>query len=56
MLIRYSSTYGKALPDRSLRDLKKLFPRLQGFEVLPRRWIVERSFAWISHNCRMSKD
>ena len=37
-------------------DLKKLFPRLRGFEVLPRRWVVERSFAWISHNRRMSKD
>ncbi len=37
-------------------DLKKLFPRLQGFEVLPRRWVVGRSFAWISHNRRMSKD
>jgi len=28
-------------------DLKKLFPRLRGFEVLPRRWVVERSFAWV---------
>ncbi len=37
-------------------DLKKLFPRLQGFEVLPRRWVVERTFSWISHNRRMSKD
>ncbi len=37
-------------------DLKKLFPRFRGFEVLPRRWIVERSFAWVSHNRRMSKD
>jgi putative transposase len=28
----------------------------EGFVVLPRRWVVERSFAWISHNRRMSKD
>jgi putative transposase len=28
----------------------------QGFQVLPRRWVVERTFAWISHNRRMSKD
>jgi putative transposase len=27
-----------------------------GFRVLPRRWIVERTFAWISHNRRMAKD
>lgn len=27
-----------------------------GFEVQPWRWIVERTFAWISKNRRMSKD
>ena len=26
------------------------------FEPLPRRWVVERSFAWIGRNRRMSKD
>ena len=35
-------------------DWAKLPP--QGFEVLPRRWVVERSLAWICHNRRMSKD
>jgi putative transposase len=29
---------------------------LRGFRVLPRRWVVERTFAWISHNRRMAKD
>lgn len=28
----------------------------QGFMAPPRRWVVERSFAWVSHNRRMSKD
>ena len=28
----------------------------RGFQVLPRRWVVERSFAWICHNRRMAKD
>ena len=36
-------------------DLDRLLPR-RGFEVLPRRWVVERTFAWICHNRRMSKD
>ena len=30
--------------------------RPRGYQVLPRRWVVERTFAWISHNRRMSKD
>jgi putative transposase len=29
----------------------------RGFEVLPRRWVVERTFfSWLSQNRRMSKD
>jgi putative transposase len=36
-------------------DLSKL-PRRPAFERLPRRWVGERTFAWISHNRRMSKD
>src|SRR5215212_4753939 len=28
----------------------------RGFQVLPRRWVVERTFSWIDHNRRMSKD
>jgi putative transposase len=36
-------------------DWQKLMPP-RGFRVLPRRWVVERTFAWISHNRRMSKD
>lgn len=28
----------------------------EGFKVLPRRWVVERTFAWIGRYRRMSKD
>ena len=27
-----------------------------GFEVLPKRWIVERTIAWISHFRRLARD
>ena len=36
-------------------DWQKFMPP-RGFRVLPRRWVVERTFAWICHNRRMAKD
>ena len=36
-------------------DWEKFMPP-QGFQVLPRRWVVERTFSWIDQNRRMSKD
>ncbi len=37
-------------------DWQKLLMPPRGFMVLPRRWVVERTFSWLSQNRRMSKD
>ena len=34
----------------------KRAPSGQGFKVLPRRWVVERTLAWLSRNRRLAKD
>ena len=36
-------------------DWQTLLPS-KGFRVLPRRWVVERTFSWLGQNRRMSKD
>ena len=36
-------------------DWQKFMPP-RGFKVLPRRWVVERTFSWLDQNRRMSKD
>ena len=37
-------------------EVVKRFADQAGFQVLPRRWVVERFFAWITRNRRLAKD
>ena len=52
-----------AMPDRDLRAQRAIAIEIVskpadqiGFAVHPRRWVVERFFAWISRNRRLWKD
>jgi putative transposase len=37
-------------------EIVKRQKRKKGFHVLPRRWVVERTFAWLGRSRRLSKD
>ena len=39
----------------TLENVEKLADQV-GFQVLPKRWIVERTFAWLNRQRRLSKD
>jgi len=45
-----SSQFGCAL------EVVKKKKGVRGFHVLPRRWVVERTFAWLGRSRRLSKD
>jgi putative transposase len=37
-------------------QIVKRTDKLAGFKVLPKRWIVERTFGWLNNYRRLSKD
>jgi len=61
-LIRADGGYAGKLIDWVLNtrnwvlEIVKRNDDIKGFQVLPRRWVVERTLAWLSFNRRLSKD
>jgi transposase len=43
------------MPDLSVEIVKRS-DAVSGFAVLPKRWVVERSFAWFGRCRRLTKD
>jgi putative transposase len=37
-------------------EIVKRSDNIKGFQVLPRRWVVERTFGWLGRYRRLSKD
>ncbi len=47
----------KAAQEQGIRlEVVRLPEAKRGFVLLPRRWVVERSFAWATRFCRLVKD
>jgi transposase len=48
---------GAAEPIRAMSVEIVKHPReAEGFHLLPRRWVIERTFAWLGRNRRLAKD
>ena len=45
---------GLLVPEGTQVEWEKLFPK--GFRPLPKRWVVERSFAWMTRWRRLCRD
>ncbi len=52
---KFRQALAKALPQLSVEIVKRS-DTAQGFNVLPRRWVVERTLAWINRCRRLAKD
>jgi transposase len=50
-LLKALAKFGK----RSIEIVRRMVDTV-GFEVLPRRWVVERTLAWLNRNRRLAKD
>ena len=52
---KFAKALAKVLPHLDIEIVKRS-DQVSGFVVLPKRWIVERTFAWLGRCRRLAKD
>lgn len=52
---QFQKALARILPQLKTEIIKRS-DRAKGFEILPRRWVVERTFAWLNRCRRLAKD
>jgi len=52
---KFQRALAKILPQLKT-EITKRSDKAKGFEILPRRWVVERTFAWLGRCRRLAKD
>ena len=52
---QFQQALAKVLP-HLIAEIVKRSDQVKGFKVLPKRWIVERTFAWLGRCRRLAKD
>lgn len=51
----FKQAVARALPNLKIEIVKRS-AQAKGFEIIPRRWVVERTFAWLNRCRRLAKD
>ena len=51
----FANSAARAMPDLSIEIVRRS-DTAKGFELLPKRWVVERSIGWLGRCRRLAKD
>jgi transposase len=52
---QFGQAVAKILPELQVEIVKRS-DQAKGFQILPKRWVVERTFAWLGRCRRLAKD
>ena len=53
---KFATALAKVLPQLDVQIVRAFFDTAIGFKIVPKRWIVERTIAWLSRCRRLAKD